>query len=174
MPRNILDEHFSEGKSIKVRYFFCSFLELLIILADALGVLVGVGYSWYYAFQDLSNYWLLLINPVIFILLFGLPSIKYLWAWRVQSIELEKTQNIQLYNLDRSDLIGYAQFVSGVITFLLVLSVFINFRDTGLVALPISVWGIIAYFVVIGPVQFLYVYYINRTDDSLSYSVDKE
>jgi hypothetical protein len=173
MSNEILDNPQNDFPKIRKAYF--SVLEFSILIANGLFILIGVFICWRSAF--IEGTWLFLVNPTIFILLFGIPPFHFIYQWRKASLEYDASKRADaLKKLSNHVAILLTPIVFGL---LVLLFLFLFLRQSFLEMLVSGInnngdyilylWLVIVFlfFVILGPVQFFFIRKASKINKQL-------
>lgn len=170
MSNKILDSPINSNFP-KIRKSYSSALEWAILIANGLFVCIGVFICWSIAFTE--GTWLFLVNPTIFILLFGAPPFHFVYQWRIASLEYDTSKNVSsLKKLSNHIAIFLAPVILGlwILLFLFLYQFFLDlFEWNSLQSYKLLFWRftVFLFFVILGPVQFFYIQRSNKINKQL-------
>lgn len=173
MSNNILDNPI-HSPLVKIRKFYFDALEWTILIANAFFIILGVFICWSIAFKE--GTWLFLINPTVFVLLFGIPPFHYIYKFRKASIKYDFDQDLSLLQ-ELSNHV--AVFLTPVILGLWLL-IFALFSDLFLKSLDnnffmnqstvLLSWrlALLLPVLILGPVQFFFIRKLHKINKKLN------
>lgn len=148
MNNQILDEFTTDVERIRLPKAVV--IEVILFVFNGLFLVVGIGLSWRAAFNN--GIWLLLINPPVFIVLFGLLPILFIRKWRRLSMAYEAGESVSWSDLD-GVFLDFTYKIGGAIwTGISVLGIFFGWYTT-IYALFLLLFPAL----VLGPLQFWYI-----------------
>ncbi len=172
MPNEILDSP-TRGNFQKIRKPYTSILEYIILITNGIFIVLGVFICWSIALTEEN--WLFLINPTVFVLLFGIPPFHFVYKWRKASQEYEITQNTNLLKpLSSHVAIFLAPVILGlwILIFLFLSSFFFaltEFDSNATQGNSLFLWRLMVLFLLIalGPIQFFFIRNTNKISQKL-------
>lgn len=160
MTNEILDDPINSNFP-KIRKSYSSALEFTILIVNGLFIVFGVFVCWSIAFSE--GTWLFLINPTVFVLLFGIPPFHFVYQWRKASLSYDASKNVEgLKKLSDHMAPFLASVILGIWLLIffflheLFLSLFIG-DDTTSYSLLLLRFIIFLFLVVLGPIQFFFI-----------------
>lgn len=175
MPNEILDQPIKNDFP-KIRKPYSSILEYTILITNGIFIIFGVAFCWSIAFSERT--WLFLVNPTVFILLFGIAPFHFVYKWQKASSIYDTTQSLRLLKELSNHL---AIFLAPVILALWLLlffffSGFLTDVNTWTTS-PIESYStlfirflIFFPFLILGPLQFFFIRKANKINKKLTTS----
>ncbi len=171
MAQEILDTALEKQLYKKVRFPFLVMVEYVILSTNVLVMLIGIVVGCIGAAFITEN-WVALILPPIFILLLGLPNIFFVRNWQKKTLEYEAKKDIRILAVDSppnyknivaQTIFGFFANIGFLYQFMEISSATVNNFDAIFSENLIFNWILLFPMLILGPMQSIFWFWAVRT-----------